>query len=66
MALNPMHLLIDRLSRSMTMKLLIEMAETNTCRTFEDKCVSVAKGDEPLNEVRTMATIAFKWWNSEY
>lgn len=65
MALNPMHLLMDRLMH-MPMSLLIQMAETNTCRTFEDKCVSVAKDDEPLNEVRTMATVAFKWWNSEY
>lgn len=64
MALNPIHLLMDRLMY-MPMSLLIEMAETNTEEAFINKCVSVVKEGELLKEVRPMAKVAFRFWNCE-
>ena len=65
MALNPIYLLSDMLVHA-PKSVIIEMADCCTCEDFENKCVAIAQEHEDLAEVRTMATIAFKWWNSEY
>lgn len=61
MALNPLYLLLCKLNTSRNY--LIDELENRTETRFADYCVSNAKDDENLFEVRLEAVKLFKWWN---
>jgi hypothetical protein len=63
MALNPLYQLSACLNHTPVSD-LIDVADNKTRTKFADYCVSNAKDDEDLTDVRVRAEHAFDWWNN--